>query len=375
MSNCNHNYGKYLSQALETLLRPTKDIGFWDDKEGKIIRALNYEFTKENKIIWSPDNSIKWRYAPFALMGIMQWRDSNISNNIYDSKIKSELNYFLGKIKNKQTLSQIPSYGIGPLILSFSLAYKIFHDETYKDAAGNLYNYSIKKFDFGNSEDSLLLYGWCFLYEIEKDSNLAGNIIKVLGNIIKKQNNEGLFIFMNSTTRRHQNQMYTLWAIGKAVEILNKKQYLENIEKTIDYTIKYRMLSNGAFIWEDLPLIERLKSKFISKITNTIPDWKLLFECHQTFFVNAVFQYYKAGGKKNYDKFIKLAMNWIFGNNILNKNLVEISGIGVPMRMMTIEGDINVEGQKFKGAYEIGSYIMALTNLSSWDKIDTSSST
>jgi hypothetical protein len=56
-------------------------------------------------------------------------------------------------------------------------------------------------------------------------------------------------------------------------------------------------------------------------------------------------------------------MDWIYSGNILRKDLVEISGIGVPMRMMTIDGDLNVRGQMFKGSYEIGSYIMALTHL------------
>lgn len=356
-------YKLYLNQTLNTLFRPTEDNGFWDEQENKIIRALNYEFTKEDKIVWSPDNSIKWRYAPFALMGIMQWRVSDTSTDTHDSKIKVELNYFIEKLEDKQTLSKIPSYGIGPLILSFSLAYKVFQDERYKETAWSLYEYAIKKFGFSNSEDSLLLYGWCFLYEIEKDDNLLNNITNVLEGIIKKQNEEGLFIFENPTTRRHQNQMYTLWGIGKAIEVLNRKEYLANMEKTLDYTIKHRMLNSGAFIWEDLPLLERLKSKVICKIKSVTPDWELLFECHQTFFVNAVSHYYKAEGEKNYDTHIRRAMEWIFGNNALNKDLVEISDIGVPMRMMSIKGKMGVNGQMFKGAYEIGSYMMALTNL------------
>jgi len=359
----NYDYRTYLNQALNILFRSTKNNGFWDEEENKIIRALNYEFTKENKIVWSPDNSVKWRYAPFALMGVMQWRASGIFNGTYDSKIKAELAYFIEKVKDKQILSKMPSYGIGPLILSFSLAYAVFHDEKYKDVAWELYEYSAKRFNFSNSEDSLLLYGWCYLYEIGKNKSLQNSIINVLETIIKKQNEQGLFIFENPTTKRHQNQMYTLWGVGKAIEVSNKKEYLPNIEKTLNYTIKYRMLKNGAFIWEDLPFKEKLKSKFIYKIKNVIPDWELLFECHQTFFVNAVFQYYKAAGEKYYDPYVKRAMDWIYGNNSLNKNLVEISGIGVPMRMMSIKGKMDVNGQMFKGSYEIGSYVMALTNL------------
>ena len=364
-----HDYKKYLDVAIECIFRPPKTNGFWDEKEGKIIRALNYKFIKEGKIVWSPDDSIKWRYAPFALMGIMQWRDSGISNDIYDSQIKLELNYFVEKVQDKQTLYQMPSYGIGPLILSFSLAYKVFQDESYKNIAWYLYNYSKDKFDFENSEDSLLLYGWSFLYGIDKDNNLLNEINRILDLIIKKQNNKGLFIFKNPTTKRHQNQMYTLWGIGKAIEVLNKKEYLKSIEDNLEYTIKNRMLDNGAFIWENFQPLAKPILKLVCKIKNGVPYWEFLFECHQTFFVNAVLHYYNAGGEKSYDKEIKRAMNWIFGNNVLNENLVKLSGIGVPMRMMTKKGGIDVEGQMFKGTYEIGSYIIALTNLTQLGKL------
>jgi len=83
-----YDYKKYLNQALNTLFRPIRDNGFWGEQEKKIIRALNYKITEEGKIVWFPDNSIRWRYTPFALMGIMQWRNSHVSNNTYDYKIK-----------------------------------------------------------------------------------------------------------------------------------------------------------------------------------------------------------------------------------------------------------------------------------------------
>lgn len=365
------NYKNYLKQALATVFRSSDDNGFWDTKENKIIRALHYRITEKGEIEWYPDDSIKWRYAPFALMGIMQWRISSVSTDRYDSQLKLELNYFMEKLKDKRILSIMPSYGIGPLILSFSLAYKVFQNEKYKEIAWSLYKYSIKRFSFNNSEDCLCLYGWCFLYEIEKNSNLLSNINKYLENIVRRQNRKGIFIFNNSTTRRHQNQMYTLWGIGKAIEVTERREFLVNMERTIGYTIKRRMLNNGAFIWEDVSVLKKLIHRLKNmrhRSKNLVPYWTLLFECHQTFFVNAVFQYYKAGGSKNYDPEIRQAMDWIYGQNALKKDLVAISGIGVPMRMMNFKGRMDIEGQMFKGAYEVGSYIMALTNLIGKDK-------
>jgi len=42
---------------------------------------------------------------------------------------------------------------------------------------------------------------------------------------------------------------------------------------------------------------------------------------------------------------------------------VEECGIGVPWRMMDKKGRINIGGQNFKGAYEVDSYIMALSDI------------
>jgi hypothetical protein len=56
-------------------------------------------------------------------------------------------------------------------------------------------------------------------------------------------------------------------------------------------------------------------------------------------------------------------MGWLFGNNQFGVDLTELSGIGVPMRQLTVDGRIGVPDQQFKGSYEVGSYLLALTNL------------
>lgn len=361
ISNC--LISKYLNLALETLFRSVEKQGFWNSQDKKIVGAIRYRIGRNDELIWDFNASNSWRYEPFALMGVLHWRNSRIASNAYDQNIKFELDYFTKKIHDKGILSQISSYEIGPLIVSFSYAYKIFQDEKYKNIAWYLYNYSKEKFDFNDSEDGLLLYGWSFLNKFHEDINLKNVINKALEDIIQKQNEKGLFIFENLSTERHQNQMYVLLGIGKAIEVLGRKEYLKNIEKTLDYTINNRMLDNGAFIWNDPYPIIKFWKKIVGKIVGIVPHWELLFECHQTFFINAALQYYKSGGKKDYNKNLSQAVDWIYGKNILRKSLVELSGIGVPIRVMTINGNINVNMQKFKGTYEIGSYIMTLTGL------------
>ena len=66
-------------------------------------------------------------------------------------------------------------------------------------------------------------------------------------------------------------------------------------------------------------------------------------------------------------------MAWIYGKNVLGENLVDSSEIGVPMRQMTLRGRIDVPDQTFKGTYEVGSYVMALTNFLDGPLYDTTS--
>ena len=123
------------------------------------------------------------------------------------------------------------------------------------------------------------------------------------------------------------------------------------------------MANDGAFLWHPSFYFTKL-----SILPFRVPvyhpfgaEW--LYECHQTFFINAVEQYKQAGGSKDYFKDEIDAFGWILDKNRINKNLVELSGLEVPIRVMSLDGKTYIKNQNFKGTYEIGSYIMALSDL------------
>jgi hypothetical protein len=86
-----------------------------------------------------------------------------------------------------------------------------------------------------------------------------------------------------------------------------------------------------------------------------------LFACHQTFLVTAVAEYRQAGGDRTYDRTVRRAMGWL-----ADAGLFERSGLGVPMRGMTTGGRFDTPGQRFKGSYEVGAGLLALTELLTW---------
>ncbi len=351
---------KYLRSALDAMFRPVAEKGFWDEEDGKVVRGLNFRLSSDGRPVWSLDDAYIYRYVPLAMTGVMNWRSSDLGNDSYDGKIRSELAYQTGNLEKKDLLQSMPSIGMGPLISVFSMAFRVFGDPAYLDTAKMLHSVSKERFRFDINEDSHVICGWCRLHDTAGDRRLMDDITAALDTVIGKQGGDGIFEFSNSATRRHQNQMYTLWGVGQAVEVTGQTEYLRNIEKTLDYTIDARMLENGAFIWEDLSPVRKFRKRFIDR---SPVYWEYLYTCHQAFFVNAVYHYYGAGGTRRYDSEVERAMEWIFGGNTLGRDLVDISGIGVPMRMMTIGGRIDVKEQMFKGTYEIGSYISALTSI------------
>ncbi|MFC6838476.1 class I SAM-dependent methyltransferase [Halomarina ordinaria] len=360
------DYERHVERALDCLYRPTDENGFWDAEGGHIVRALEYDVADGTIAGWTPTDDVVWRYAPFALMGSLRWRCSSLGDGSRDAKIERELAYFRERVADPDTLREMPSYGIGALTYAFARAATVYGTE-YATVARDLYEHADERFDFDDSEDSLLLYGWTYLYEVDPGADLRRSIDGALYELVERQNAwKTLFYFDNPTTRRHQNQMYTLWALSRAVEVTGCTGYLENVEAVLDYTIEERMRDDGAFIWEDpsrrtyagAELRRRLGTGF-----SRPPHWEFLYPCHQTFFVVAVAHYYAAGGERDYDDALGEAMRWIYGRNDLGADLTEVSGLGVPVRFLTTDGRLDVADQQFKGAYEVGAYVMALTDL------------
>jgi SAM-dependent methyltransferase len=350
-----------LDSALECLYRPVTTDGFWDPDDGKIVRALHFE-SRDGGLVWTPEDAVEWRYAPFALAGTMRWRASPLGDDRYDDRIERALAHFREAVADPDRLAEMPSYGIGTLTAAFSVAANVFGEEPYEQTARDLYVHSREAFAFEHAEDSLLAYGWSYLYEETGDPEIERDVEDAIWSIAERLDTDDVFVFDNHTTRRHQNQMYTLWGLCKAIEVTGQTGFLDNAARVLDRTIERRMLDSGAFIWEDVPRSRRVRREIERRLGRAPPHWDLLYACHQTFFVTAVAHYYRAGGDRNYDGAVRRAMEWIHATNDWNVDLTEVSGLGVPMRGMTVRGRIGSD-QRFKGAYEVGAGIMALTEL------------
>ncbi len=94
-----------------------------------------------------------------------------------------------------------------------------------------------------------------------------------------------------------------------------------------------------------------------------MPEHRCLFSCHQAFFVYAALLYRRLVGDPAFDEPVERAMRWIYGDNVLGANMWDLSGIALPWRIMTTDGQTVVPRHQFLKAYEIGAMILALVAL------------
>lgn len=355
------NLGNYCPEQLlfdgfKTVFGSVAEGGFYDSLSG-VYPVL--EYVQDNTtIIYQPSNNRYWRYNSFLMMGVLYARFFAPYDwmKLFDDRIQAQLKIFITKLE-KKNIKSLCSYSIGPLMTAFAFAFKIYGDNKYVDAIDLLIDNS--RFEIKSNEDSFLLLGLSRIYEYIPDHRMKVlEIIKALTKVIlEHQNERGLFIFEGITSKRHQNQMYTLWALISSFEILgisNTGPLKENVE----YTIKNRFENDGGILWEDnVPLYIRAYH-----LLKGIRYWEYYFECHQCFFAHAIFGYSRISHDGTYICYAEKALNWIFGRNRFNVDLLSVSELNVPHRIIDVNGCVHVYGQYFKGTYEIGGYLMGITD-------------
>jgi hypothetical protein len=311
-------FDRRLREGLACLFRPTSRNGFWDADEERFVRALTYEVRGDPDpseygaapdrrgplpLDWSVDDTTQWRYAPFALLGAMHWRDSPLGTGAYDAKLRAALDCFARQVADDATLAELPSYGVGPLIDAFARAGRVFGGDRSRDGrpytavAWDLYRHSTETFVSSHAEDSLLPFGWATLWDVTGDGSgtpgrtadsapdadretLHADIDDALFAIVDRVAWDGLFAFDNGTTRRHQNQLYALWGLCRAIRVADRPGYLDTVERVLDYTVEQRMRPDGAFPWEDVPLRRRAGRELLRRLGWPPPHWDFLYECH-----------------------------------------------------------------------------------------------
>lgn len=352
------NRSKYLAQALNRIFLDIEHLGFWDANNTRIHSKLIFD----NNMNWTVSSDTSDRYGVFTITMILLskiFNDLDISK--YESKIISYLIYIKNKILN-YSKSDITYGAFNALVLG-----QILFPEKGEDCKVELlktYQFLKKEMNsITNNEDALALIGLNLYYKnLNKDKDVLNYIEVLVESLLKKQNKNGFFLTGDIRAVYHQRIMYTLWGLAFASINTHKDKIKLAIEKSLEYIWNNRRdKKDNAFIWHPLFYIIKTKSRIYFPIISP-KSVRYLFECHQTFFANAITFYQHFYQTIKYSDYKQKVLEWIFGKNRIKKNLSEITGIGIAARIMDTSGNLFIQGQQFKGSYEIGSYILALSN-------------
>jgi len=344
----------YLELSLARLFSDIQLNGFWDDKSDRIIESLFHD----NQWNWEYRPTDNSRYAVFCLGMLLLSKEMYQLDTIqYDDKIKK----FLLKIKsNEETFSSSDlTYGA---LLSLILGEKIYNLNLITLKTKALINENLIRLSKSRDNNDFLLLMASFYYnQLYPSKELILKILIIQKRLLDSLNQKCYFETGDIRASYHQRIMYALWGLIFTSSFGNATTVKVFSKRIINYFSGNRKLKDNAFIWHK-PLY------FVKYYGLKIPVYnkrssEFLFECHQTFYVNSInfYQYFF----KDAGAFIKEkqnAMEWIFGGNRNSAKLVEQTGIDLPCRIMATDGSYFIEGEMYKGSYEVGSYILALSS-------------
>ncbi len=353
-----------LQGMLDALFRPVEQNGFWSEADGRIFRALNFEFDDAGRLQWSPDPGERFRYVPMALMGIAMWRLSQLGDDRYDDKLLRNLHYFRGMLEDSTTLRTLPSYGAGPLIYAMTRLHEVWPEERLDETAELIGAFALNNYQFRYNEDALVLMGLSTRCErLTSDQRAA--MQRGAATLRSIQDEKGLYRTQEyRTSFKHQNQMYTIWGLGHSDMALGENSSLEGMRRCLQYTIDSRMQSDGALLWHHYRDVWHRLHCFGQSLLGRVPEPIRLYSCHQAFFIYAIEVYRQCAGTLDaFSEARENALRWEYGQNVIGEDLIDKSGIGVPMRIMLTSGQLDVPTQRFIGVYEIGAMIMCMVSL------------
>ena len=348
------SYSLYLEKALDRIFTNYNDLGFWDGKEGKIIESLYHD----DNWNWMYSHNNNYRYGLFALSMILIGQDIfNLNINTYQKKIIRNLEWI---DRNQINFSESDfTYG-GLLCLTLGYKnYNLFKNEE-KKLITNLKRILSAVIKQSDNQHYLILIAAKYCIDIFNDQESC-DLLKILTDkILDSQSDNGFFLTGDIRAYHHQRTMYTLWGLIFSSWYYKYNEIKETVEKTLMWVWNNRRDGiDDGFTWH--PSFYWVPNRYGIKVPIYLPiSAKHLFECHQTFFSNAINLYNYRYKEEKFLKEKNNAIAWIFGNNRINKNLVENTLIDIPSRIMDIDGSLHIKNQQFKGSYEIGSFILSM---------------
>lgn len=345
---------KHGEKALNRIFLDFHKLGFWNDEEGRIIESLYHD----DNWNWQYKQSDKKRYGLFTLSMILLAEDVfNLNVSKYEKKIIRNL-IWIKKNKEKFSVSEFTYGGLLCIALGYK-NYNLFKKEDREITT--ILNGVLSKIKRApDNQHYLVLIALKYFIDIYKDQKLLQQLETITDQLLRVQSKNGFFLTGDIRAYHHQRTMYVLWGLLFSSYYYKHNEIKIGVEKSLRWIWKNRRDgSDDGFVWH--PPFYWITNRYGIRVPIYLPvSSKHLFECHQTFFVNAVNLYHQFYKNTQFQEEKNRAMSWIFGKNRINQNLIDLTLLDFSARIMSVDGRLQIKNEQFKGSYEIGSFILSV---------------
>lgn len=341
--------GRKLAAGFEALQRSTAARGFWDDSSGTFARALRG--VEGDQGVEPPD----LRYTPFGLAGALR---AHRQSGLGDAKrLRSASDWALRAVPATTLLDDLFYGGVWSLVESALT----WDDEVYAANASRLVLEHAGAF----GADRSLNLGVGLFSMAELAACMGGNpavkdvVAAKAVQLAESVNAKGVPATGDRRAAYHQRMMYCTWGLAAAARLLECHVTADAALRILTRVVDDRIDDDAGIRWHAI-----LEWDVMPNGGSRIYPWghHIYYECHQCFFANAIDLYESCSGDRRFHGLRRRAIEFIFGANRWGIALDEHGVPGLPARCVATDGDLSLWRNRFKGCYEVGAYLWALSS-------------
>jgi hypothetical protein len=342
--------GQALREGFAALDRDCAERGFWDPGRSTYVRALRG--VRGDRGVEPPDD----RYVPFGLAGALRAHRAGAGGNAEHLRRAAESTAALARRGGCAT----DNYFYGGM-WALAEAHLTFPDGGF-EAAG-METFARLREPFAAAVDlnyAVGLFGLSELFARTAEPTLRTAIESKADALARSVNPRGFPATGDPRAAYHQRLMYTTWGLCGAGRALGREDWLAATRRILEFVAAERYDADGGLRWHAMHEREVLPGG----AGRFYPYGRsLYYECHQCFFIDAVELYMETTGRRDFVELRDRAASWIFGSNRWGIDLTAEGPPGLPTRCVTSRGRIGPPRNRFKGCYEVGAYLWALSLL------------
>jgi len=335
--------------GFEALDRSTAEGGFWYELE-EAYASMRLGVRGDQGV--SPPRG---RYTAFGLAGALRaHRATGLGNR---DKMRKTADWVVRCIESGRMEVGSIYYGGFWALMEAAVT---FNDEHYVLQAKRTLQRTEEAFLSSPSLDygCAVLGGAEYLLHGGDDTRIIGMIERKAKQHADAINARGIPATGDRRAPYHQRIMYSTWGLAALARVNGREDFANAAQRLLTFVTENRVDEDGGIRWHALwePGARPTGAgRFYPYGHN------LYYECHQCFYANAVGLYQEATGDERYAPAAEKATAWIFGENRWGYDLTTLGVPGLAVRSVTRGGKLNAWRNRWKGCYEVGAYLWAMS--------------